>query len=176
MDTSKEYAKMSDCKEIQGEGEFEPGDWVFYLDGAIVADAFVLDSCTLREKPKGELGGLGGDCLLSWEMHQEVMEGTEEYRKKGKFPILVGTYIWLPRQDQIQEMIGGFQECLEIIVNLYGDNEFFSYLGLPGVTPFVARLELGARFKSMEELWLSIYMHGKHKKIWDGSKWVKVEG
>lgn len=80
--------------------------------------------------------------------------------------------IWLPRQDQIQKMIGNFEKCVDIITNLEDETGFFTaYTGFPP-TKFIRFSEL-PRFGSMEKLWLCIYMYGKHKLVWDGKKWQK---
>ena len=69
-------------------------------------------------------------------------------------------YIWLPRQDQIQQMIGlelgelinGFDSFCNGILRMYDCSDDFP--------------------NSMEQLWLAFYMHEKHGKIWDGEKWI----
>ena len=71
--------------------------------------------------------------------------------------------IWLPRQDQIQEMLikekfGTFDANWDICVEI--------------PMQFVAKnptLELS----SMEQIWLSCYMLSIHHKLWDGEKWEK---
>jgi len=68
--------------------------------------------------------------------------------------------LWLPRQDQIQEMLGyaigalvnDFHQYCELDLKMYEN---------PSNLPRI-----------MEQLWLAFYMHEKHKKIWDGEKWA----
>jgi len=70
--------------------------------------------------------------------------------------------IWLPRQDQIQEILikekfGTFDANWDISVDI--------------PIQFVAKnptLELS----SMEQIWLSCYMLSIYDKLWDGEKWV----
>jgi len=61
-------------------------------------------------------------------------------------------YGWLPRQDQIQEMLGGYPilYCLRMLY-----------------------MEFHPEFEpdSFEQLWLAFYMHDKHKKKWDDKRW-----
>lgn len=66
-------------------------------------------------------------------------------------------YVFLPRQDQIQEMIGNYP-ILYFLRMLY--------------------LKFDPWFKpnSFEQLWLAFYMWEKHGKIWKDNKWVKKEG
>ena len=81
--------------------------------------------------------------------------------------------IWLPRQDQIQGMIGDQDRCLDILLGLNEYHDFFApFTGLPLVTPFIASCEI-KRFRSMEKLWLAFYMHEKHSLKWEGEEWVK---
>ena len=71
--------------------------------------------------------------------------------------------IWLPRQDQIQEMM---------IKERFGDFGTHWDMCIDIPIQFVAKnpkLELS----SMEQIWLSCYMLAIHQKIWDGEKWVK---
>ena len=63
--------------------------------------------------------------------------------------------IWLPRQDQIQEMVGDFNAILPMLPRLERLDKLYE-----------------EKFNSMEQLWLAFYMHEKHDKMWDGKKWV----
>jgi len=76
------------------------------------------------------------------------------------------SYFWLPRQDQLQEMVlpgdarysGWF---------LYGLSEFKSIgnkLGWPTEEYYL-------RFESMEQLWLAFVMKEKYDKVWNGKEW-----
>ena len=69
--------------------------------------------------------------------------------------------IWLPRQDQIQEMIGYDQPLLL--------DEFYKFTQRRHPTFANYAVSMG----SMEQLWLLFYMFENHQKIWDGKKWVK---
>jgi len=70
-------------------------------------------------------------------------------------------HVWLPRQDQIQEMLN---YGIGALVN---DFEEFCVCKLN-------MLECPDDFpKTMEQLWLVFYMWEKHSKTWDGKKWVK---
>lgn len=62
--------------------------------------------------------------------------------------------VFLPRQDQIQEMVG----CVPgNHLSLMGKFVKFDY------------------YHSLEQKWLAFYMHEKHKKTWDGKEWVAEE-
>lgn len=63
--------------------------------------------------------------------------------------------VWLPRQDQIQKMIGSYP-LLYFLQMLY------------------LKFKPGFEAKSFEQLWLAFYMLEKHKKIWQKDKWINV--
>ena len=71
--------------------------------------------------------------------------------------------IWLPRQDQLQEMYlnsmpdGTYTKIFTLVEAFYGHFEQYGY-------PSYAF--------SMEQLWLAFVMKEKYGKIWDGEDWV----
>jgi hypothetical protein len=72
--------------------------------------------------------------------------------------------VWLPRQDQIQEMLGATlpTELLSRLLNWFKPPELFAGIKPPDIL----------QFTSMEQLWLSFYMWECHSKVWDGDKWT----
>jgi len=76
-----------------------------------------------------------------------------------EFYVLEG--IWLPRQDQLQEMISKYNSAYHKIWAFY---KFISDEN------FMIRLDW-----SMEQLWLAFIMWEKHKKFWDNEKWTTLE-
>lgn len=64
-------------------------------------------------------------------------------------------YIWLPRQDQLQDM-----------VELSLDVMNYSF--------YVFSMAVGAlnKFTSMEQLWLAFVMKEKYGKVWNGENWI----
>ena len=80
-----------------------------------------------------------------------------------KFGTMDDGSVWLPRQDQIQEML---------IKERFGDFGAHWDMCIDIPIQFVAKnpkLELS----SMEQIWLSCYMLAIHQKTWDGEKWIK---
>lgn len=75
--------------------------------------------------------------------------------------------VWLPRQDQLQEMIGAqTPEKLLWELNCQIDDCKNDYTG-----------ELSnyyRQFTSMEQLWLAVVMKLKFNKTWTGEDWVNV--
>ena len=71
--------------------------------------------------------------------------------------------VWLPRQDQIQELLNDFKIYTPLVGQML--DEFYEFEGM-------ARKE----FESFERLWLSFYMSEAHNKYWNGEEWVDLEG
>ena len=67
-----------------------------------------------------------------------------------------GENIWIPRQDQLQDILGDYNICMQLI---YGSVEYSDY---PNAT----------NFTTMEQLWLAIVMKTKFDKRWSGTKWI----
>jgi len=72
-----------------------------------------------------------------------------------------GTMLWLPRQDQLQEMVG--------ITRTRLITEFGTFAVCHEVRGVLAL----NYYRSMEQLWLAFVMKEKHDKVWDGESWMK---
>jgi hypothetical protein len=74
----------------------------------------------------------------------------------GKKRALLDLKIWLPRQDQLQQMIGNYNEQC---------NAIYSYIMAEVLSPTTD-------LKSMEQIWLKTVMKVKYNKVWEGSDWI----
>ena len=147
MDTSKEYIKMCDCPEIQE--QWKP------IEG---------DSFSFLSEPK-----LIKDYEI-WALEKRELSDIEEWNKIIKtmgnhfvdhFVEARDCFVWLPHQDQIQEMMGkDYKNTLDMLC------DFYAVITVDQPTGFQQMFEV-----SMEQLWLVFYMHEKHKKTWDGKQW-----
>ena len=138
MDTSKNYIRMcQQAEEIQTQWKPSEGDWCLYK-------AFV---------PKPYIGVLSD---LSLEV---VLIYKEEAR--------LNDYTWLPRQDQLQEMIFSHKECTLPSAMIKDP--------IKGICRFIDKSCIG-RFDSMEQLWLAFVMNENYRKIWNGYKWENING
>ena len=84
-------------------------------------------------------------------------------------------FIWLPRQDQLQEMLGAastarlwlaFSEFMNppppvIGKNWRGKEKYSELSWCPTVF-----------FSTWEQLWLAFVMKKKHNKVWNGERWT----
>ena len=132
MDTSATYIKMCDVPEIQLQKSMErEGDFYWCVAGEKVGESWV-----------------------------EVLkyDNDEDRFMLGHYHDVFRDTIWLPRQDQLQEMV--------VVL----DSEMPSWALVLGM--FVAFLKDPSLCCSMEQLWLAFVMKEKYGKVWDGGKWV----
>ncbi len=81
--------------------------------------------------------------------------------------------IWLPRQDQLQEMVIISADCIGGgLAGVLGD--FYDFLRPVGISmEFIAGY--CKQFTSMEQLWLAFVMKEKYGKVWDNKDWILSE-
>jgi len=75
-------------------------------------------------------------------------------------------FIWLPRQDQLQEMVKRED---------YSSDITDGALMLMGLCFLWCKdnWNLTHQFTSMEQLWLAFVMKEKYSKVWNGEDWIK---
>lgn len=131
MDTSEIFIKMCDCEEIQKFRACEEKDY--------------------PDRTKWEDGD------FYYIPRQNIVYLA--YPSGEDPPPPMFNPMWLPRQDQIQEMMGEPQNCRYLLkrLNEWAVDHTYGWM-------------LNA---SMEQLWLAFYMHEKHGRVWDGEKWRK---
>jgi len=127
---------MSDCEEIQELWIPKVGDIIAHRD------SHKVESNPLHK------------ALVSWDNNKESL-----------IPIAVTwvgrnkMYIWLPHQDQLQEMVEAVDTSpykLHLALTRWLEIE----VGLP------------PPYDSMEQLWLAFVMKERHNKTWDGDNWI----
>ena len=74
-------------------------------------------------------------------------------------------FIWLPRQDQLQEMLQKYVEK-DCLVGDSISKRMAMYFGI-----WVQKEEC-LNFYSMEQYWLVWLMKEKFNKVWDGDNWI----
>lgn len=87
---------------------------------------------------------------------------------------IIKTDIWLPRQDQLQDMVdwNNYHDCNNII----GQDDLFWWFCHPKSNTGDYKWEQNMltyvhSFSSREQLWLAFIMHEKYQKKWNGSVW-----
>lgn len=80
---------------------------------------------------------------------------------EGNFCLRKKNEIWLPRQDQLQEIIKGVTaiQIMNIFIKYHWqDVRLYKYREL---------------FQTLEQHWLAFIMKEKYHKIWNGEDWIK---
>jgi len=108
------------------------------------------------QQGKRELGLVHGD--VYYEPTTRQWDIIYDKHRCYRYGLL--TCIWLPRQEDLQEMVGGSN--FEVLDKFFGWREFD------------APIEL-VKEGSMEQLWLAFVMKEKYNKVWNGEKWVPIE-
>ena len=159
MDTSPEYIKMCDCPEIQGQRTPER------------VNSVCIDGKWETTRSTGNWG-LGDWLLVQTERGDTLVMvlgdsdvgGPREY--SGGLPSLAyepteydcddncTRIVWLPRQDQLQEMTAAKGWVAQLIL-LWHETDA-DYWG---------------QFRTWEQLWLAFVMQEKHNKHWTGEAW-----
>jgi hypothetical protein len=90
-------------------------------------------------------------------VNSPILEHLGKSIKEGKRK----DYVWLPRQDQLQELV-----LLMYERNCYWMfEECYKHLQLPHPT----------KLESMEQVWLSFVMKERSGKTWNGENWIKLK-
>ena len=174
MDTSKEYIKMCEkAKEIQlekfdGEG-LVAGDCVW--NGTqhlwLANDFFGFSGLWQKKIPYAYVACME-DLPASVVFSQEKTMGTITMRKeKYVLTKIAGFGIWLPRQDQLQEMVGS-------TIKLYEWGKFAYCDILPFIGGPSGEINIPDEFtscRSWEQLWLAFVMREKYGKVWSEEDW-----
>ena len=156
MDKTETYIKMCDCPEIQE--IFKGFDLTKFPN-------YAYDKVTERvsiifwtpNRLKRMTCNKGNVLIVSIESDREKNQYVPEY--EGDF---CDSIVWLPRQDQLQEMIWDklWTYCSNKVSSLSW-----------GVYDFYLHNEESPIPDSMEQLWLAFYMYEKHSKYWTRQGW-----
>ena len=149
MDTSETYIKMcEEAKEVKKECEM--GDWI--------ASA---TQCLRNKKSKRNV---------------RVVEYLEEKRgmiivhSRESCKTMDASYlpdvVWLPRQDQLQEIIAPPYSSQHSIYGLPHTFARFVEFSDGQASDYIQQ------FHSMEQLWLAFVMKERWNKTWNGNDWV----
>lgn len=153
MDTSKEYIKMCEqAVEIQKGSDFtkaEQGDW-------FIPAVFL---CKNGKPDKKKKRYYDFDYLLVAQYEAEDIEASVDYSLQAEEYL-----IWLPRQDQLQVMVGDKEWYLEHDLTGSGANDY----------PYSVHTKPDGVYHygdSPEEALLKYVMSEKFNKTWNSEEW-----
>ena len=82
--------------------------------------------------------------------------------------------IWVPRQDQLQNIV--FLETHDLLENLKHFYDWTNKYRLIEYGSASTNVQLeGYGFTSMEQLWLAFVMKEKYNKVWGGENWREAK-
>jgi len=166
MDTTPEYIKMCEmAKEIQNLRKdisdkkfvttlYETGDWFCYTDPYSITIRMTGGNQNPTELVKG-IYVVGSSSIQSSSIpdRKEKLEFINGYKE-------VKNIIWLPRQDQLQEIVSP---------SFLKEDKFMI------IDKFLSFIDYADREWSFEQLWLAFVMKEKFNKIWDGEEWKETD-
>lgn len=95
-----------------------------------------------------------------------------------KVPCFKEKKVWMPRQDQLQEMIT--EEIVARYIKLTSISTSMFYNQFKALDLWIDKLSSEKNYYadkliefSGEQLWLAFVMNEKYNKIWDGNDWMK---
>lgn len=167
MDTTKEYIKkLSRAHEItylKYEIGFTEGDFIWNGETVNICGMDYIQVNKMLMRQQENRGYL--DNYIQFAMVEDMPSinfDTDYYpseisMKYGTYKIkTISNPIWLPRQDQLQEMLISHDKNIKII------SRDFHYW---------CRYET---LNTIEQAWLEYVMMVKYNKVWDESEWVSV--
>lgn len=163
MDVSKEYILMcSKATEIQEMREFGE-DYEFSYEISTDMIQFTVLPRNKSYRTRFNSNALTEVLSLN-ELHDRFTHISGCKLMSDAFSV-----IWLPRQDQLQEMVNN-----PIDMFIWGLN-IYTYDGEQIESSQVELVRYFEQFTSMEQLWLAFVMQEKYNKIWDSEKqdWIE---
>jgi len=156
MDTTKEYILMCEkAKEIQKQADFIKHNWVALPSKEIFGMDKGFQFISYGKIPKEYY-------IYLWLANQP------QYSKLTKSDW--ETFIWLPTQDQLQEMVRN----IETETWTFKDNKTliaqFSHWCWQQQP--ILKIQNTKAYKSMEQFWLAFVMKEKYGKVWNRKEWV----
>jgi len=173
MDNIRLYAKMSE-KAIEIQEIWKNKDRNEKLGSVVTviwkkgSGKYGPECCILQREP---IYGIGLDFSNDEYYLYNGKKASVHYRELLKSAKDFEKLIWLPRQDELQEMfinshsVNKWKEDWLTLTNMF--NGFISWWD----TGNVAR----GKSKSMEQLWFMFLMKKKYDKVWSGKNWIKDE-
>lgn len=162
MDTSETYIKMSGkAEEIQELWQPSVGDWFLHDWHGTTGFGNLEDTIWADKKHWEQI-----ECLTHKPDINDYIEISREDGSHGVYTsssLLKDRHIWLPRQDQLQEIVGGFGAGF--IDWRHWRNTVYPHMQNP--------FNKNWRFTSWEQLWLAFVMKERYNKIWSNGEWAK---
>jgi len=110
-----------------------------------------------------------GACPIDFKGYKPLFNGITYDENAGDVFYYRGQRkVWLPRQDQLQEMVE-IKDKLRSPLHIL----FFAFRAFVQNGDEDAWWDFRDEYKSFEQLWLTFVMQEKYEKKWDGEAWIK---
>ena len=164
MDTSEQYIKMcrraNKLQQEKYKAGYLPGDYILYEDDIPILigfDILGVERFTHSGRSSIRLRVLEPPPVFNFNMEADYPVTIRVAELTVKVLCHYGIPIWLPRQDQLQGMVGrDWRYIFPKFIWWYTDVD-------------MRHLEI---ISSMEQLWLAFVMKEKFGKTWNGEEWI----
>jgi hypothetical protein len=156
MDVSTEYIKMCEkATEIQkSHSEYKSGDW--FSPTCNIGSTDQWSNSVWIPSDSAEIAKVR-ECYCTGDFRDLCAEGLADFQSHLREED-IALLIWLPRQDQLQEMV---RKDLGL--------QSICWLAYEYSTGRCAGITISG---TMEQLWLGIVMSENYNKVWNGEDWV----
>lgn len=160
MDKSENYIKMCNNGFIQKLWRPKEGDCILVDNKVIILGTQMFG---LPQKIESWLYPVMRIAIPEEKIFIDKLDNGYHDFKVRTFNFILKKFqgLWLPRQDQIQDMIGFYSKGYGMFRNF---NDW-----LEDNRMYIAQTQL----ITPEQLWLAFYMHEINNLIWNGKKWEK---
>ena len=172
------YIKMVQCPEIQGQRETKDDSryyvkediWGFDKEDAEYRREEAQSLTKRRAKRHPEKPPYKADPILKAGETVVLASALGDYGDiDGSAYHVLDNYpdkfVWLPRQEDIQEMLPKRSTWFENLFRLY------DWMTKARENPFDSPIQ---KTDSIIELWIVFYMYKTHSKKWDGEQWIEA--
>ncbi len=158
MDTSEQYIKMCEkATEIEKDWQPAGGDYIFCNLEDRDSQLDILSDHPSDGGAYGHGTEVGDECHFG-NYGWRVKETREQYEKVNRWVRFKEDHVWLPRQDQLQEMVTGYEEHWQLVL------DFADFVRENASMNVLVN-------ESLEQLWLAFVM-AEYSKIWNGDNWL----
>lgn len=177
MDKTREYVEMCEkAKEIQEAWKPVEGDYYCYQDMMCGNPVYIVSGRNLKDVHKTDFMK-NSHCPMCYYDH-DSFQGIMASTKSGADDAVTGRFIFLPKQDQLQEIWGRHihgDDYDNVINKPFFMTDVFQCFILEdeegcGRGMYESTKDMG----SMEQLWLALVMKELYGKKWVDGEWVKI--
>ena len=115
-------------------------------------------------------------CIVIDGEGQKLYQGLLGFHREPFLSPTAIKIVWLPRQDELQDMIPSPMESYERCFkagSLIAEIDYFIFHPANPLKQFSSE---ALKFSTIEQLWLAFVMKKKYGKRWSGTDWLEKKG